>query len=292
MKTKEIAFAFNCQDAELIGIVHLPEVPAKRGVLAVVAGGPQYRAGCCRQLVYMARSLAEEGIPVMRFDYRGMGDAGGKFSGFQNVEDDLRAALDVFIKTVPGLNEIVLWGGCDAGSAVLINAWKYPIVSGIVLASPFVRAEQTHIAAVRHHYWKRIREKSFWIKLFQFRFNLAKTAQSFFHDLVLSRIKSRFKPSASKLEKDNRPFQELMLEGLEKFNGRVLLVMSGRSIEALEFDEVVAESERWRKAIDQTQLTRTDLADADQAFSSLESRNGLVDAGRGWLCAWPESPIN
>lgn len=291
MKVKEIALAFPCQDAELIGIVHLPEHPAKRGVLAVVAGGPQYRAGCCRQLVYMARSLAEQGIPVMRFDYRGMGDAAGDFRGFQQVEDDLRAALDAFTKAAPELNEVVLWGGCDAGSAVLINAWKYPSVSGLVLASPHVRAEQTHIAAVRHHYWKRLGEKSFWVKLFQFRFNLIKTAQSFVQDLVLARFKGSVKSSAANSQRGGRPFQELMLEGLEKFNGRVLLVMSGRSLEALEFDELVGESDRWRKAIGRGLLTRVDLPDADQAFSSLESRNGLVDAGREWLCAWPEDAI-
>lgn len=289
MNLQEIPLAFDCHGDTLIGIVHRPEQAAKRGVLAVVAGGPQYRAGCCRQLVYMARDLSANGIPVMRFDYRGMGDGGGDFSGFQHVEDDLRAALAAFTKAVPGLTEVVLWGGCDAGSAILINAWKYPNVTGLVLASPHVRAEQTHISAVRHHYWKRLREKSFWVKLFQLRFDLRKTAQSFVQDVVFARIKRGKASDASNSKKSSRPFQELMLEGFEKFHGRVLLVMSGRSIEALEFDELVSETKRWQDVIDRKSLTRVDLPDADQTFSNLESRDGLIHAGRDWLCAWPEN---
>ena len=85
MKSEEVPVAFICENETLIGIVHKPEKPTRHGVLTIVAGGPQYRAGCCRQLVLVARSLAGEGIPVMRFDYRGMGDGSGDFMGFQHI---------------------------------------------------------------------------------------------------------------------------------------------------------------------------------------------------------------
>jgi exosortase A-associated hydrolase 1 len=287
MSANEIAFTFDCQGSKLIGIVHLPKTPSHLGVLAVVAGGAQYRAGCCRQLVYMARVLSEQGISVMRFDYRGMGDASGKFRGFQHVEQDIKAALDAFTKAVPGLSDVVLWGGCDAASAILINAWKYPTVRGLVLASPHVLAEQTHIEAVRHHYWKRLQEKSFWVKLFKLRFNIRKTAQDFLRDAVLAALKRKLKAAKAANPKiDNRPFQVLMLEGMEKFNGKVLLVMSGRSLEALEFDEMVEASVPWKNAIGRGLLTRIDLPDADQTFSNLEARDALIHAGRDWLSAW------
>ena len=124
MKVEEIALTFDCQGSALLGIVHRPEQPAKRGVLAVVAGGPQYRAGCGRQLVYMGRVLSEQGIPVMRFDYRGMGDSDGEFLDFEYIEDDLQAALDAFATAVPELNEVVLWGGCNAASAIIRGSNK------------------------------------------------------------------------------------------------------------------------------------------------------------------------
>jgi len=52
------------------------------GVLIVV-GGPQYRVGSHRQFLLLSRRLAAEGHPVMRFDYRGMGDASGAMRGFE-----------------------------------------------------------------------------------------------------------------------------------------------------------------------------------------------------------------
>jgi len=46
MSTQEIPVTFSCEGSSLIGVVHIPAAPNKRAVLAIVAGGPQYRAGC------------------------------------------------------------------------------------------------------------------------------------------------------------------------------------------------------------------------------------------------------
>ena len=62
MQAEEIPVAFDCQGAQLVGIVHRPETPRRRGVVAIVAGGPQYRGGCCRQLLVMARRFAAAGV--------------------------------------------------------------------------------------------------------------------------------------------------------------------------------------------------------------------------------------
>ncbi|MDQ2695687.1 MAG: hydrolase 1, exosortase A system-associated, partial [Pseudomonadota bacterium] len=111
----ETAFVFACRGDELPGILHHGAAGAARGLLLVV-GGPQYRVGSHRQFVLLARDLAAAGIPVLRFDYRGMGDAGGDFAGFEGVDDDIAAALDAFFARCPGLREVVLWGLCDAAS--------------------------------------------------------------------------------------------------------------------------------------------------------------------------------
>ncbi|KAB8057318.1 hydrolase 1, exosortase A system-associated, partial [Janthinobacterium violaceinigrum] len=60
--------------ARLVGILSLPAAPGPRGVL-IVTGGPQYRVGSHRQFVLLARALAAQGVPVLRFDLRGMGDS-------------------------------------------------------------------------------------------------------------------------------------------------------------------------------------------------------------------------
>ncbi|MEO7385660.1 MAG: hydrolase 1, exosortase A system-associated, partial [Gammaproteobacteria bacterium] len=82
--TSERVVTFTCEGDTLIGILHEALVPATRGVLIVV-GGPQYRIGSHRQFVLLARDLARQGIPILRFDYRGMGDSDGRFRGFEHV---------------------------------------------------------------------------------------------------------------------------------------------------------------------------------------------------------------
>ena len=111
---EERALAFDCGGERLYGILSLPGHAASgaRGVLVVV-GGPQYRAGSHRQFTLLARDLAQDGVPVLRFDYRGMGDSEGTIRPFDDVEDDLRAAIDAFMAASPGLREVVLWGLCE-----------------------------------------------------------------------------------------------------------------------------------------------------------------------------------
>lgn len=74
MNVQEHALAFACNDSWLYGILSIPENTSSRGVLVVV-GGPQYRAGSHRQFTLLARDLAAYGVPVLRFDCRGMGIA-------------------------------------------------------------------------------------------------------------------------------------------------------------------------------------------------------------------------
>ena len=61
--------------------------PGRLGVIILI-GGPQYRAGAHRQFVHLARSLADEGIACLRFDFRGMGDSSGEARTFRFVGND------------------------------------------------------------------------------------------------------------------------------------------------------------------------------------------------------------
>jgi alpha/beta superfamily hydrolase len=97
----------------------LPEKQPACGVLVVV-GGPQYRVGSHRQFLLLSRRLASEGYPVMRFDYRGMGDGGGAMRSFEDVSADIGAAIEAFQRRCPSVRRIVLWGLCDAASAALL----------------------------------------------------------------------------------------------------------------------------------------------------------------------------
>jgi len=97
----------------MLGIVNVPDPPPRRGVVFVVADGPQYRIGAQRQFVSLGRSIEAHGYAALRFDYRGMGDSEGHHRGFLHVDSDIRAAVDALIANVPTVEEVVLWGECD-----------------------------------------------------------------------------------------------------------------------------------------------------------------------------------
>lgn len=285
MIVEEIALAFDCEDSTLIGIVHRPETPSSRGVLSLVAGGPQYRGGCCRQLVYMARDFASHGIPVMRFDHRGLGDGEGDFLDFEHVEKDLAAAIAAFRRAVPELREVVLWGGCNAASGIMINACRYPEVTGMIISNPFASSEATQAVVARKHYMRRLRDPAFWAKVLKLRFNPLPYVQSGIR-AVLARLSPK-KDTSHASTNQARPFTERMLSGFKQFRGQVLLIMSGQSLTSEEFDVLVANSPEWQQAYKAASITRVDIAIADQAFSTIEARNGLIEAARTWLLKPP-----
>src|SRR5580704_12628654 len=70
--TAELPISFLCENDRMYGILHVPEKPAKRGIL-MVQGRPAYRVGPHRLYVELARAWAARGYPVMRMDYRGSG---------------------------------------------------------------------------------------------------------------------------------------------------------------------------------------------------------------------------
>lgn len=141
MFAEQRALQFTCQGSSLIGILDLPERPLARGVL-VVTSGPQYRIGHHRHFTLLARVLAARGIPVLRFDHRGMGDSEGEARTLDTLGDDIHAATRAFFDQVPELREVVLWGLGEAAMAALRYAQADQRVAGVVLLDPQVAPRQ------------------------------------------------------------------------------------------------------------------------------------------------------
>lgn len=283
--TQEIPLSFECEGSQLVGVVHRPRHVRSRGMVSVVAGGPQFRGGVCRMQVQMARALAAQGVPVMRFDYRGLGDSEGAFKGFGHIGADLAAAVAAFQAQVPGMHEVVLWGGCDAASASLIHGWKLPQVTGLVLGNPWVHSDDTSDTVAVKHYGQRMRDPDFWLKLVKLQYNPLPAVATLVR-ATLKRLEPKPPTSAPTEVRDDPtlPFQTRMRIGLSQFKGDVLLLMSGRSLLSKEFDELVVSDPAWTQALCSARsVSRIDLADADQAFSTLAARQAVTEATGQWL---------
>jgi len=289
----ETAIGFDCGGTPLVGILHLGDRPSRRGVLFVVGGGPQYRAGGHRQLTLWSRFLVGQGHPVFRFDYRGMGDSHGEFRGFEDVDQDIRAAIDRFVAAVPGgLDEIVLWGECDAASAILFYAYRDPRVKGAVLLNPWVHTEAGQAQVMlRFYYLNRLLQPSFWRKVVSGRFNPFVSVASLLKMFRQSRTANAgsARGAADGLQAAiprDLPLPDRLLMGLQRFDGRVMLVLSGRDLIAREFESVAQASAAWQAQMGRAGLTRHDLPEADHTFSSAVQRQQVAQWGVAWLRSW------
>lgn len=280
----ERGIVFEVNETSLIGIVHEVKAPAKVGVLIVV-GGPQTRVGSHRQFVLLARHLAKNDLPVMRFDYSGMGDSEGDAADFLNVSDDIRGAISV-CKRELGVEKVVIWGLCDAVSAALIYAKLYPSdeLAGMVLLNPWVRSEQGEAKAiVKHYYLNRLKDKAFWRKVVRLEFDFLGSAKS-----LLSNVKkmsavshsSNQHPVSIDINEDN--YIEHMLDGLNRLACPILLVISGDDLTASEFLELVKSDAGWRDAYQNKISDRADIVDANHTFSSKEWRNEVEYLTLNW----------
>lgn len=280
---REFPVVFDCQGSRLLGVIHSPEKPAAIGVITLIAGGPQYRSGVGRGMVSMARALSASGVPVLRFDYRGMGDSEGVFVGFEDIADDLQAAVDTLMAEVPAVEKVVIWGGCDAASGAMIHGWKIPQIHSMVLANPWVYTPKIEAAVRKQHYLSRLREASFWRKVFRFEYNFGDYARS-----AIEKIRSLFRrslpgTSAASVEEASGTFVDRMLAGLQRFEGPVLFLLSGQSIVSKEFDELLATEKGWKQVYAREGNERVDLAEADQTFSTQADRQAANEVIIRWV---------
>jgi uncharacterized protein len=131
-------------DGLQLGAWYVPAVAPDRGLAVLVANG---NAGDRSVRAPLARALADRGIAVLLFDYRGYGGNAGSPSE-AGLARDVRAARRFLVEEAGILPERLLYYGESLGAAVVTElATEYP-PAGLVLRSPF-----TDLASVgRVHY--------------------------------------------------------------------------------------------------------------------------------------------
>lgn len=276
----ETCLRFSCNGTCLPGILSRPAQPSPVG-LVIVVGGPQYRVGSHRQFVRLARHVASAGHAVLRFDYRGMGDADGAPRDFQAVSDDIDAAIAALRAEVPEVSTVALWGLCDGASASLLYLDQRPHaqLAGVCLLNPWVRSAQTQAAAhVKHYYVRRLVERAFWRKLVRGEVGLGRLAELVRSLRIL--VTSRHAPALAGRQSG---FQQRMARAWGAATCPLMLVLSGRDLTAKEFTEALGADPSWRGALSHHLLTRVDLPEADHTFSDPSAAAAVEQATVRWL---------
>jgi exosortase A-associated hydrolase 1 len=272
------ALVFECQGDQLVGILHQPPEPGSIGVVIVV-GGPQYRVGSHRQFVCLADDLAAAGFPVLRFDYRGMGDSDGCTRNFEDVDDDVGAAIDALRARQPQVQKVILWGLCDAATAVALFASRRPGASGLVIANPWVRTDEGLARSyVENYYGQRLLDLQFWRRLLGGQMPVVQRIREFLSDWRTARGQGARGAEAS--------LPERMRDALVGYRGPVLLLMSGADLTAGEFDACIR-GDAWSGWRQRADVTRVDLPAADHTFSRHDWRAMVTEATVDWLRRLP-----
>ena len=271
----EEPLTFGVGGRRLIGILHRPDAAdAARGVVILV-GGPQYRLGSHRQFVLLARELGRQGIPALRFDFSGMGDSDGEHRGFDNAGDDIRGAIDRLQALQPSVREVSLWGLCDAASAALIYAPGDPRVTRLVLLNPWVRTSEGQAQAyLDRYYGRRLLSWTFWRKFIADPSVILRAGSDY---LANVRIAWRGRAASDEAYVIEAPYIERMLEGAQRFRGRMLILLSGRELVATEFELQLASSRQWRHPFSPLRTATMKLPGASHTFARRTWRDWVAE---------------
>lgn len=135
MRMERVSFQGDGQ--RVSGILHLPD---RQGPDCVIASHGLLSSKGSEKYIALGERMAKEGIAMLRFDFRGIGESEGR------IEDDtvsrriadLGSAID-FVRSRPGLgNRMGLVGSSLGGYVTLIRASMEKGINSIVIwATPF-----------------------------------------------------------------------------------------------------------------------------------------------------------
>ncbi|MGN6277323.1 MAG: hydrolase 1, exosortase A system-associated [Sphingomonas sp.] len=167
--------AFECAGDTLLGTLDRAE--GETGLL-IVSGGNEIRIGAHRGMALLAERLAAAGVPVFRFDRRGIGDSSGENGGYASSGPDIAATVAVFRAHAPRVRAIAGFGNCDAATALVLFGREAGI-ERLILSNPWVIEPTDDLppaAAIRARYAERLRDPREWRRLLTGGVNLKKLA--------------------------------------------------------------------------------------------------------------------
>lgn len=288
--THETVIQFQCDGSLMRGILHHPREACSRGVI-ILPGGRQYRVGHHRLFVSLARALADNGVAVLRFDYRGTGDSDGDTFGVTDRGTDIAAAIDAFQESLPELDEFVLWGLCDGATAGLLYAAHDIRVKGIVLANPWIITDEGRARSrLKHYYLRRLLSRDLWSKIARGEFQFLGSTRSLISDLYTGLAK---RPRRSGDSNAGRPDQngqrtseqlkQSVLESVRAYQGDVLLILSGSDPTARIFMDTLKSSGLWRSLLASPRTAKFDLPDANHVFARQDWTQCVITETCDWV---------
>ena len=130
-----------CGDIILEGMISIPEGPGPFGLVVVCHPHPLYGGNMFNNVVHaVCENLGEKGLAWLKFNFRGVGKSGGRYSDGIGEQDDARAAISFGEKQERIDPEKIGVCGYSFGSTVAFAvAAKDPRVKAVAGISPFIQ---------------------------------------------------------------------------------------------------------------------------------------------------------
>jgi uncharacterized protein len=131
----------NRQGQRLFGILHEPPVRRRDAAVVLLSAGIKGRVGPHRLYNALADALVEDGLPVLRFDFAGLGDSEGRIEEYLLTDyygsvslgryvDDTIAAVEWTCREL-GVPRVILAGLCGGAITGLLAAPQDARVAGV-----------------------------------------------------------------------------------------------------------------------------------------------------------------
>lgn len=149
-------------DFTLSGIVSLPEqIDIAKPAVVILNSGLMHRVGASRTSVGLARTLANDGFLVLRFDLSGIGDSEARTDSLDPVDriiQEVSASLD-HMQNQYGVHRFVLYGLCSGAQNAFKTALKDTRIVGLAGVDNFGFPTRWFYVA---HYAPRLLQPGHW----------------------------------------------------------------------------------------------------------------------------------
>ena len=132
---------FPCGNITLEGMISIPEGPGPSGLVVVCHPHPLYGGNMFNNVVHaVCENLGGKGLGWMKFNFRGVGTSGGKYSDGIGEQNDARAAISFGEKQARiDLEKIGVCGYSFGSTVAFAAAAKDPRVKAVAGISPFLQ---------------------------------------------------------------------------------------------------------------------------------------------------------
>lgn len=312
MRHNRLAVTFpNRQGLEMFGVLHVPASGAKTDLAVILLSpGVKMRVGPQRLYCTMTERLLDLGLPVLRFDFHGLGDSAGEVTEellkdvYNHIEvgrfvDDTIDSMDWMAKT-HGTRRFVLSGLCGGAITGLLTARHDDRVAGLlalaitpVLASssahPALYMTSGQLADMRRTYLDKLLSPQAWLRLLSFKSDyrvMWRALMQPFRAAPNSAMPPAV-PTAPPAEQDNaNPLFPPAFFDMMTSRRPILLLFGGSDRLLWEFEEKFVARHQARLAEAPQCYEVYTIAHANHVLSFEPWQQEMLNASTAWLRRW------